>query len=165
MPVRMPCCRRFMIEPSVPSAYAIPPPSNKTPTLSPAITQVHTARSHQLPRKAAASEQPRRTIFGRPHADREARTHRKICFSEPKIKNPQGLDKTLRIAPASHPRLFPRPRGNDGQFSGQVFWLMVLPTPRAFPSLKSDSGVNGFRPHSQRRDREGFAPSSLTRKL
>jgi hypothetical protein len=27
-----------------------------------------------------------------------------------------------------------------------------------------DSGVGGFRPHLQRRDREGFAPSSLTRK-
>src|SRR5512139_888510 len=46
---------------------------------------------------------------------------------------------------------------------------MVHPTPR--PShLKrerltvhaTDSGIDGFRPHSQRRDREGFAPSSLT---
>jgi hypothetical protein len=30
--------------------------------------------------------------------------------------------------------------------------------------VRKDSGVGGFRPHSQRRDREGFAPSSLTRK-
>jgi hypothetical protein len=31
--------------------------------------------------------------------------------------------------------------------SGQVFWLMVHPTPRAFPSVEPDSGVSGFRPH------------------
>lgn len=30
--------------------------------------------------------------------------------------------------------------------------------------VRKDSGVGGFRPHSQRRDREGVAPSSLTRK-
>ena len=29
----------------------------------------------------------------------------------------------------------------------------------------SDSGVDGFRPHLQRRDREGVAPSSLTLEL
>lgn len=68
--------------------------------------------------------------------------------------------------------------------SEQVFWLMVHPTPRAFPSSSCivrsepphartcgaflnesglrDSGVAGFRPHLQRRDREGFPPSSLT---
>jgi hypothetical protein len=28
-----------------------------------------------------------------------------------------------------------------------------------------DSGCSGFRPHSQRRDREGVAPSSLTLEL
>jgi hypothetical protein len=62
---------------------------------------------------------------------------------------------------------------------------MVRPTPRAFPSedvirelyvtrknflacnvsrltFLTDSGIHGFRPHLQRRDREGFAPSSLT---
>jgi hypothetical protein len=32
------------------------------------------------------------------------------------------------------------------------------------PIYRVDSGLRGFRPHSQRRDREGFAPSSLTRK-
>jgi hypothetical protein len=30
-------------------------------------------------------------------------------------------------------------------------------------SRSQDSGNRGFRPHLQRRDREGFAPSSLTR--
>ena len=70
--------------------------------------------------------------------------------------------QTLRIAPATHPRQFPSPRGNVGQLSWQVFWLMVHPTPRAFPSAEADSGIHGFRPHLQRRDREGFAPSSLT---
>ena len=38
---------------------------------------------------------------------------------------------------------------------------MVRPTPRAFPFTEVDSGACGFRPHLQRRDREGFAPSSL----
>jgi hypothetical protein len=32
------------------------------------------------------------------------------------------------------------------------------------PIYDLDSGLGGFRPHSQRRDREGFTPSSLTRK-
>ena len=41
---------------------------------------------------------------------------------------------------------------------------MVRPTPRAFPSIALDSGSYRFRPHSQRRDREGLSPSSLTRK-
>jgi len=40
---------------------------------------------------------------------------------------------------------------------------MVHSTPRAFPPAEADSGIRGFRPHLQRRDREGFAPSSLTR--
>ncbi len=39
---------------------------------------------------------------------------------------------------------------------------MVHPTPRAFPSAEANSGIYGFRPHLQRRDREGLAPSSLT---
>jgi len=112
----MPCCRRFMTEPSVPSAHAIPPQSNKTPKLSPPIQQVHTARSNRLSRKAAVSEQLRGTLFLPAHpspvstgvfpgrtsqAAREARTQREICFRELKIKNPQGLQETLRIAPAS----------------------------------------------------------------
>src|SRR5678816_2375004 len=126
---------------------------------------MHPAHSKRFSSKAAESETPRRTFPCTSQALSDSRTPLETVFNVLEIKNPQGLDKTLRIAPASHPRLFPRPRGNDGQFSRQVFWLMVHPTPRAFPSIESDSGVNGFRPHSQRRDREGFAPSSLTRKL
>jgi hypothetical protein len=49
-----------------------------------------------------------------------------------------------------------------GSRSWQVFWLMVHSTPRAFPSTEADSGIHGFRPHLQRRDREGLTPSSLT---
>jgi hypothetical protein len=66
----------------------------------------------------------------------EARTKLETVFNVLKIKNPQGLTKTLRIAPATHPRQFPRPRGNVGQLSRQVFWLMVHPTPRAFPGFE-----------------------------
>ena len=71
----------------------------------------------------------RHTVLGS-----EARTKLETVFNVLKIKNPQGLTKTLRIAPATHPRQFPRPRGNVGQLSRQVFWLMAHPTPRAFPS-------------------------------
>ena len=38
---------------------------------------------------------------------------------------------------------------------------MVHPTPRAFPFGNANSGIYGFRPHLQRRDREGVSPSSL----
>jgi hypothetical protein len=40
-------------------------------------------------------------------------------------------------------------------------WFVLLPVP-SHPDSR-DSGLIGFRPHSQRRDREGLAPSSLTR--
>ncbi len=46
-----------------------------------------------------------------------------------------------------------------GRSSG--FWFILLPAPSR-PLTPSDSGLRGFRPHLQRRDREGFAPSSLT---
>lgn len=42
---------------------------------------------------------------------------------------------------------------------------MDRPTPRPFPSVETDSGIYGFRHHIQRRDREGFTPSSLPQKL
>lgn len=87
-------------------------------------------------------------------------------------KNPQGL----RIDPEDCTRFssspLPQPRGNDGQFSEQVFWLMVHPTPRPShlkherqnrrrktdnllplrftcnrsPSRPQDSGMTGFVP-------------------
>src|SRR5205823_14702070 len=42
-----------------------------------------------------------------------------------KIKNPQGLAETLRIAPASSPSPFPSPRGKEVEVydPGQVVWL------------------------------------------
>ncbi len=43
-----------------------------------------------------------------------------------------------------------------GRSSG--LWFTLLPVP-SHPD--TDSGSHGFRPHSQRRDREGVAPSSL----
>ena len=43
-----------------------------------------------------------------------------------------------------------------GRSSG--LWFTLLPVP-SHPV--TDSGSHGFRPHSQRRDREGVAPSSL----
>jgi hypothetical protein len=47
------------------------------------------ARSNKLFRKAAASDQLRRTVASTTQARREARTPREVCFSEPKIKIPK----------------------------------------------------------------------------
>jgi hypothetical protein len=45
---------------------------------------------------------------------------------------------------------------------GQVFWLPDLSTHRAFPSRPGAIvAFSGFRPRSQRRVRDGFAPPSL----
>ena len=62
------------------------------------------------------------------------------------IKKSPRPQQTLRIAPATHPRQFPSPRGNVGQLSRQVFWLMVHPTPRAFPSMNRTVAFTGFVP-------------------
>lgn len=50
--------------------------------------------------------------------------------------------------------------GHQVATSGQVFWLPDQSTHRAFPSMIL-SGICGFRPRLQRRDRDGFTPSSL----
>ncbi len=50
--------------------------------------------------------------------------------------------------------------GHQVTTSGQVFWLPDHSTHRAFPSMTL-SGICGFRPRLQRRDRDGFTPSSL----
>ena len=47
-----------------------------------------------------------------------------------------------------------------GTTPGQVFWLPDQSTNRAFPSFVLSGGC-GVRPRLQRRDRDGFAPSSL----
>ena len=133
MPVKMPCCRRFIFDISS-SARTAPMSNNRRHRKTPNVRSRHPARSKRFLSKAAASEPPRRTRSRTSQALSEARTKQEIVFNVLKIKNPQGLTKTLRIAPATHPRQFPRPRGNVGQQSWQVFWLMVHPTTRAFPS-------------------------------
>jgi len=50
--------------------------------------------------------------------------------------------------------------GHQVTTSGQVFWLPDQSTHRAFPSTIL-SGICGFCPRLQRRDRDGFTPSSL----
>jgi hypothetical protein len=104
------------------------------------------------------------------------------------IKNPQGLSETLRIAPASSSSPVPQPsreqrstfragllaRGSTysprlpirsvSRETRVVSWRSASLTPCASPFTLQNSGHHGFRPHSQRRDREGFAPSSLPRK-
>jgi hypothetical protein len=62
------------------------------------------------------------------------------------IKKSPRPQQTLRITPVTHPRQFPSPRGNVGQLSRQVFWLMVHPTPRAFPSMNRTVAFTGFVP-------------------
>jgi len=101
---------------------------------------------------------------GRRERNTESENAAASCFQRGKNKKSPRPRQTLRIAPASSSSPVPQPSREQDHFSGQVFWLMVRPTPRAFPSVEPDSGVGGFRPHSQRRDREGFTPSSLTRK-
>ena len=64
-----------------------------------------------------------------------------VRSSNKKSPRPQ---QTLRITPVTHPRQFPSPRGNVGQLSRQVFWLMVHPTPRAFPSMNRTVAFTGF---------------------
>ena len=59
--------------------------------------------------------------------------------------------------------LAPCPRGR-ATARRQVFWLPDRPTCRAFPSPVGDSGSPGARPRSQRRVRDGLAPSSLGRR-
>ncbi len=50
--------------------------------------------------------------------------------------------------------------------NGQVFWLPDrLPPKPSHDSHSSRGGVNGFYPRVQRRDRDGFSPSSLFTKL
>ena len=78
------------------------------------------------------------------------------------IKNPQGLTETLRIAPGSSSSPVPQP----SRERWSIHWAGLLAhgssySPR-LPIHLVDSGNTGFRPHSQRRDREGFTPSSLT---
>ena len=148
MPVRMPRCRCVILDISSPAKTTLLS-NQRRHRQNPNAQSRHPARSKRLSfftrptparqdaplhGKAAASEPPRRTRFSTSQALSEARTKQEIVFNVLKIKNPQGLTKTLRIAPATHPRQFPRPRGNVGQLSWQVFWLMVHPTPRAFPS-------------------------------
>ena len=106
------------------------------------------------------------------------------------IKNPQGLSETLRIAPASSSSPVPQPsREQKSTFRAGLLargspYSPRLPIPNVkrrssfmkrrwkpisyeirftrYVSCTQNSGNHGFRPHSQRRDREGFAPSSLT---
>ncbi len=71
--------------------------------------------------------------------------------------------ETLRIAPVPSPSPFPQPSRERRSFARvgllayRVFCL--LPAPSHPPPVSS--GFCGFRPHSQRRDREGITPSSL----
>lgn len=60
-----------------------------------------------------------------------------------------------------------RASANDQSTSRQVFWLLDHATHRTFPfcfhfsQRNKNSGIRSFRPQLQRRDRDGFAPSSL----
>ncbi len=54
---------------------------------------------------------------------------------------------------------FPAPGKTTVEQGRQVFWLPDHPNSRAFPPF--GSGSCGFRTRSQRRPRDGFAPSSL----
>src|SRR5262249_28681337 len=109
IPVKMPCCRRFMIE-TWPSSERTAPTSKQTRQARTPITQSsRTACSSSFLRKVTASEQPSHTVVRTSQAVSHARTMRETCFNALKIKNPQGLGKTLRIAPASSSSPAPQP--------------------------------------------------------
>ena len=84
----------------------------------------------------------------------------------PPIKNPQfPLSRELRIAPVLlGPQAGGRPVSREPVRPSyrQVFWLLDQSTPGAFPGCSSTPvAFSRFRPQLQRRDRDGFAPSSL----
>jgi hypothetical protein len=57
---------------------------------------------------------------------------------------------------------FPKHFCSRSSGTRQVFWLTDQPTGHPFPAgFNPASGIDGFRPRLQRRDRDGFAPSSL----
>lgn len=183
----MPCCRRFISSiPSCPNTAAAC--THSTQQTRPLTQEYHPARSKQAFSKAAASAWPRRTVTRTSQARHDARTPLKAVFNAPKIKNPQGLRQTLRIAPASSSSPVPQPsrerwstlRGGLLAHGSPYFpRLPISHVKRRSSSVKrlnehsyeirftryvsrSDSGRRGFRPHLQRRDREGISPSSLT---
>ena len=84
----------------------------------------------------------------------------------PPNKKPQfPYSRELRIAPVLlGPQVGGRPvsRGPVRPSYRQVFWLLDQSTPGAFPGrLSTPVAFSRFRPQLQRRDRDGFAPSSL----
>ncbi len=84
----------------------------------------------------------------------------------PQIKKPQfPYRRELRIAPVLlGPHVGGRPVSREPIRPSyrQVFWLLDQSTPGAFPgSASTPVAFSRFRPQLQRRDRDGFAPSSL----
>src|SRR5215472_8602174 len=109
IPVKMPCCRRFMIEAWPSSARTAPTSTQTRQARTPITHSSRTACSHSVLRKITASKQPRRTGFDTSQAVSHARTMRETGFNVLEIKNPQGLKETLRIAPASSSSPAPQP--------------------------------------------------------
>jgi hypothetical protein len=85
----------------------------------------------------------------------------------PQNKKPQfPYARELRIAPVLlGPQVGSRPVSREPVRPShrQVFWLLDHSTPGAFPgSASTPVALSRFRPQLQRRDRDGFAPSSLS---
>jgi hypothetical protein len=84
----------------------------------------------------------------------------------PPNKKPQfPYSRELRIAPVLlGPQAGGRPVSREPVRPSyrQVFWLLDQSTPGAFPgSASTPVAFSRFRPQLQRRDRDGFSPSSL----
>ncbi len=73
-------------------------------------------------------------------------------------QHPGSIEDVLQ--PKHHDSSKASTAGHQVTTSGQVFWLPDQSTHRAFPS-RILSGICGFCPRLQRRDRDGFTPSSL----
>lgn len=129
---------------------------------SPIIKHRRSARSKRFPSKAAGNETPRRTFLGTSQTLSDTRTQLESVFNALKIKNPQGLGKTLRIAPASSSS--PAPQPTRERWSSAWAGLLAYGSPYSpcLPIRKRTVALTGFVPiHSGGTARE-LHPLPLT---
>src|SRR5262245_61560227 len=109
IPVRMPCCRRFMGSTSSwGNAISVLKNKNRKQKQNPKLQQEFLARSKRFCSKAAESETPRRILSPPAHPSpvgtrvfpvctlqvlSDPRTPLETVFNVLEIKNPQGLDR------------------------------------------------------------------------
>ena len=152
MPVRMPCCRRVM--PDVPSSVCakvvVAQTSNTAPISRPAHHRLcHVEFKKKIPKASTDPEDyTRNSSSPIPQPTRERRSSEPtrgspFCYGERSqtICRVLGVKRSDSISFASQRR-----DPLAGSPSRQVFWLMVRPIPRAFPSMNRTVAFMGFVP-------------------